>query len=362
MMPEVNGFTLAEQIMADPKFLGIVLLMLTAPDERGSARPIKGGAIAVCLQKPIRQAELKAAILLALGKTPEALEQQGTVAVPVPPLTARAVRILMAEDNPFNQRVASLMLAKLGHVVTITGNGRAAVAALAVQSFDLVLMDLQMPEMDGFQATATIRLAEQRTGRHIPIIALTAHAMKEDRARCLDAGMDGYVSKPIQQDKLRKAIEDCVFLSRETPQGGPPDEASASPFDAAAALARVDGDRGFLGEMAEMFLEESPPLLARIRHAVAACDSVALVGPAHALKNWTGNFVASRAFDALTELEALGRAGALATAATALATLEREIERLRDAIAQLDGEPARLNGHVDVSTLKTTSGSLSCTL
>jgi CheY-like chemotaxis protein len=340
----------------------MVLVMLTSPDERGPTRQIQGSALAVCLQKPIRQAELKAAILLALGKPPEADQRPSPDAVRVPTPMARSVRILVAEDNPFNQRVASLMLAKLGHVVTITGNGRAAVAALAVQSFDLVLMDLQMPEMDGFQATATIRLAEQRTGRHIPIIALTAHAMKEDRARCLEAGMDGYVSKPIQQDDLRKAIDDCVFLIRETPQGGPPGEASASPFDADAALARVDGDRGFLGEMAEMFLEESPPLLARIRHAVAACDSAALVGPAHSLKNWTGNFVASRAFDALTELEALGRAGALGTSATALATLEREIERLRDAIAQLDGEPARLDGHVDVSTLKTNSGSLPCTL
>ena len=125
----------------------------------------------------------------------------------------------MAEDNPFNQRVAVLMLAKFGHTVTIAVNGREAVAALGRQSFDLVLMDLQMPEMDGFQATAAIRSAEAGTARHIPIIALTAHAMKEDRDRCLEAGMDGYVSKPIQQDKLQQAIEDCVLADPRDRRG-----------------------------------------------------------------------------------------------------------------------------------------------
>jgi CheY-like chemotaxis protein len=137
---------------------------------------------------------------------------------PMPP----ALRILLVEDHPFNQRVASVMLAKLGHLVTIAGNGREALADLADQSFDLVLMDLQMPVMDGFQTTTAIRLAEHGTGRHIPIIALTAHALKEDRDRCLDAGMDGYVSKPIQRKKLGQAIEDCIVLIRETVPAEPP--------------------------------------------------------------------------------------------------------------------------------------------
>jgi signal transduction histidine kinase/ActR/RegA family two-component response regulator len=149
----------------------------------------------------------------------------------VPPPPARPLRILLAEDNPFNQRVASLMLAKSGHVVTIVGNGSEAIAALAGHAFDLVLMDLQMPEMDGFQATAAIRSAEAGTARHIAIIALTAHAMKEDRARCLDAGMDGYISKPIQVEKLRQAIEDCIFGSGQPVAAGSPVSALAGSMD-----------------------------------------------------------------------------------------------------------------------------------
>ena len=221
------------------------------------------------------------------------------------------------------------MLAKLGHVVTIAVNGREAVAALAGHDFDLVLMDLQMPEMDGFQATAAIRSAEAGTGRHIPIIALTAHAMKDDRDRCLAAGMDDFVSKPIQQDKLRKAIEDAVLLVPEPAAAEPPNDAAGDPMDVAAALARVDGDRVFMGEMALMFLEDTPHLLAQIQEAVAAGDSAGLVAPAHTLKNWTGNCVASAAFEAVAHLEAMGRAETLATAAPAFAALEREIERLR---------------------------------
>jgi PAS domain S-box-containing protein len=309
-----------------------------------------------------RPIEPEAAILAAPRRPPPALPQPSPLDPTAISPVAPSLLILMAEDNPFNQRVASLMLAELGQLVTITANGREAVAALASQSFDLVMMDLQRPEMDGFQATAAIQSMEEGTGRHIPIIALTAHAMKEDRGRCLKAGMDGYVSKPIHQDKLRQAIADCVLLNREILEADPPDEASASPLDAAAALARVDGDWAFLGEMAEMFLEESPRLLAQIRQAVAAHDSVALVAPAHTLKNWTGNFVAQAACDAVTELEALGRARSLSTCGTVLARLEREIERLGRPMAQFDGEPARLDGNVDLSAVTTDSRSLPCTL
>jgi CheY-like chemotaxis protein len=138
------------------------------------------------------------------------------LSVPQQRRSGRVLRILMAEDNLFNQRVARLILAKFGHSVTVANNGLEAVTALGTQSFDAVLMDLQMPVMDGFQATAAIRTAEVGTARHLPIIAVTAHTRKEDRARCLEAGMDGFVSKPINEDSLLQAIDDCVFLSDET--------------------------------------------------------------------------------------------------------------------------------------------------
>lgn len=174
--------------------------------------------------------------------------------------------------------------------------------------------------------------------------------------------MDDYVSKPIQQDKLRQAIEDCVLPIRETAEAEPPAGASASPMDVVAALARVDGDRDFLGEMAVLFLEESPHLLAQVREAIAADDPAGLVTPAHSLKNWTGNFVAPAAFDAATELEAVGRTGSLATAGTALATLEREIERLSRAMARFACKHVRLDGAGNLSAFATDSGSLPCTL
>jgi two-component system, sensor histidine kinase and response regulator len=357
-MPGVDGFTLAEQIKADPAFPRNVVLMPTSPDQQASIRRIRPVAATACLHKPIHPFELMNAILAALGQKPRADQPPS----PSEALAPRPLRILMAEDNPFNQRVAALMLAKYGHLVTIVANGREAIAALGRLSFDLVLMDLQMPVMDGFQATAAIRSAEAGTARHVPIIALTAHAMKEDRDRCLEAGMDDYVSKPIQQDKLVKAIEDCVCLIRATVEAEPPAGASGSPMDVAAALARVNGDRGFLGEMAVIFLEESPRLLAQIRDAIAADDPAGLVTPAHSLKNWAGNFVAQAAFEAMMDLEALGRAGALANAGTVLATLEREIERLRSAVAEFDREPAHLDGDGNLSVLATDSGSLPCTL
>jgi two-component system, sensor histidine kinase and response regulator len=203
MMAEMDGITLARRLNADPQLEGKVLLMLTPADRLQCTDRLRSAGIAACLYKPIQKLELKAAILTALHPAPR-------IGDPVPPPSTRSLRILVAEDNPFNQRVAALMLAKMGHEATIAVNGREAVAALETQSFDVVLMDLQMPEMDGFQATAAIRTTEAASGCHIPIIALTAHAMKEDRDRCLQAGMNGYVSKPIRQDQLRREIEQVM--------------------------------------------------------------------------------------------------------------------------------------------------------
>jgi CheY-like chemotaxis protein/HPt (histidine-containing phosphotransfer) domain-containing protein len=248
----------------------------------------------------------------------------------------------MAEDNPFNQRVVLLLLAKAGHVVTVVNNGSEAVAAVDRQRFDVVLMDLQMPVMDGLQATAAIRASETGNSRHVPIIALTAHARKEDEECCLAAGMDGYISKPIREDQLYQAIEKCVSKWSIDPFNKKPCTERAGPTpsaDLAAALDRVDGDRGFLGQMVAMFLEEAPALLEKIRHSVARRAGEALVAPAHTLKNWTGNFMAAAAIDALDRLEAAGRAGDWHAAAAAYAELEREFERLTRALEQFDAVP-----------------------
>jgi two-component system, sensor histidine kinase and response regulator len=207
-MPKMDGFGLIERIRQNPKLSTAIIMMLTSAGHRGDALRCQELGVAAYLLKPIRQSELREAIARVLG----AQEQKGTI-----PLITRyslgdaiertALRVLVAEDNAVNQRLASRMLEKRGHRVTVTANGLEAVEALANGNFDLILMDIQMPEMDGFEATAAIRTREERDGTHIPIIALTANAMKGDRERCLAAGMDGYLSKPIVPRELDELLE-----------------------------------------------------------------------------------------------------------------------------------------------------------
>jgi two-component system sensor histidine kinase/response regulator len=334
LMPGIDGFSVAEQIKVDVTLKTTVILMLTSSDRQGFADLARAAGIAACLNKPIHQNKLLDAILEAFNHS----TRPETVANPRSALLARGrpLRILMAEDNLHNQRVATLILAKSGHCVTVAENGLKAVEALKVCTFDLVLMDLQMPFMDGLQATAAIRSAEVGTSRRVPIIAMTAHAMKEDKDRCLAVGMDGYVSKPIHAKTILKAIEDCLDQEKPTSDGRSDPGVSAEPIDLDAALDRVDGDRTFLVEMAGIFLEELPVQMAEIREALVQRQVAALIAPAHKLKNWAGNFVAKAMFDSLARLEALGRSGNLEWALAALPELEREAERLSSALAQIE--------------------------
>jgi signal transduction histidine kinase/CheY-like chemotaxis protein len=207
-MPKMDGFGLIERIRQNPKLSTAIIMMLTSAGHRGDALRCQDLGVAAYLLKPIRQSELREAIARVLG----AQEQKGAI-----PLITRysladavqrtALRVLVAEDNAVNQRLASRMLEKRGHRVTVTANGLEAAETLANGHFDLILMDIQMPEMDGFEATAAIRTREKRDGAHVPIIALTANAMKGDRERCLAAGMDGYLSKPIVPRELDELLE-----------------------------------------------------------------------------------------------------------------------------------------------------------
>ncbi|HUZ45739.1 MAG TPA: PAS domain S-box protein [Terriglobia bacterium] len=205
-MPEMDGFALAEKIKQNPKLANATVMMLTSVGQRGDAARCRELGIAAYLIKPIRQSELLRAILEALGKSSGAPERVPLVTRHYLRETQRAAHILLAEDNAVNQKLVMRLLEKRGLSVTATGNGKEVLAALEKQSFDLALMDVQMPEMDGFEATAIIRKREQGTGIHLPIIALTAYAMKGDEERCIAAGMDAYVSKPIRPQELFKAI------------------------------------------------------------------------------------------------------------------------------------------------------------
>jgi CheY-like chemotaxis protein len=210
-MPEMDGFAVAQQIREGPESARTPLIMLTSGGTPGDGARCREMGIAAYLTKPVRQVELLEAIGRVLCHAPEQA---------IPLITQHSlreernkVRILLAEDNPVNQTLAVHVLEKRGYTVVVAGDGRAALAALDLAAldedkFDLVLMDVQMPEMDGFEATAAIRARERLTGAHLPIIAMTAHALKGDQERCLAAGMDGYISKPIRVQELLATVED----------------------------------------------------------------------------------------------------------------------------------------------------------
>jgi PAS domain S-box-containing protein len=211
-MPGMDGFAVVEQVRRRFGADRPVALILTSGGQKGDAARSRQAGAAAHLTKPLRQDELRRAILQALGgqaDLPIAAEAETTTGKPeADGESSEGLTVLLAEDNPVNQRLAQRLLEKHGHMVEIARNGREALALLEAQHFDLVLMDVQMPEMDGFEATEAVRKKEIRTGGHMPIIAMTAHAMKGDEERCLEAGMDGYVPKPVTAEQLFGAIED----------------------------------------------------------------------------------------------------------------------------------------------------------
>ncbi len=252
----------------------------------------------------------------------------------------RPLRILLAEDNPVNQEVAVGLLEKRGHTVVVANDGKEALAALEGEPFDLVLMDVQMPEMDGFDATAAIRQKEQGSRARIPIIALTAHAMTGDRERSLAAGMDGYVAKPIRPGELFNVVERLAAGSAAAETAPPARRDADEVLDAAEALARVGGDGRLLSDLAELFLDNCTKLLSEIKEALDRRDGEALARAAHTIKGSVGNFAAKSAFELALRLETLGRKGDLTQAKEASAALEREIERLKTALLDLHAGPA----------------------
>ena len=213
-MPETNGFALIEQMRQNPGLAGATVMMLTSGGQRGDAERCRELGVAAYLTKPIGQSELFNAIAEVLGAKPRTPERTSWVTRETPRDDRNGLRVLLAEDNPVNQRLAVRLLEKHGCVVDVAENGRQALAKLACGSFDLVLMDVQMPEMDGFEATAALRETERATGNRLPIIAMTAHAMKGDRERCLAAGMDGYIAKPIDARHLFQEIDGVLPADR----------------------------------------------------------------------------------------------------------------------------------------------------
>jgi two-component system sensor histidine kinase/response regulator len=363
MMPEMDGFDLAERIKQQPELAGATIMMLSSAGQRGDAARCRALGIAAYLTKPIKQSDLLDTILTVLHASSVETREPSPRPQPSLPESQRRLHILLAEDNAINQRVAVGMLEKRGHTVVVAGNGKEALAAAESESFDLILMDVQMPEMDGFEATRAIREKEERARStlspqssvlspqdpglrtlgpglfHIPIVAMTAHAMKDDRERCLEAGMDGYVSKPLQAQQLFEVIAGLVPTLAEAEADTPDQTAPTEPvFDRNAALDRVEGNWELLQEIVGLFFDEIPGLLSAVQESIACRDAKALERVAHTLKGAVGNFGAKGAFDAALRLEAMGRDRDLTNVAEAYAELEKEVTYLKGALAALREE------------------------
>jgi signal transduction histidine kinase/CheY-like chemotaxis protein len=330
MMPEMDGFTLAEEINRHPNLAVPVLMMLSSSDRPGDPQRCRQLGLARYLIKPVKQSDLLEAILEALGdrdeNRPDGRTATGVApAAGEPPGPRTRWRVLLAEDNVVNQKLAVHLLEKQGHEVVVANDGKEALAQLERQSFDLVLMDVQMPEIDGLEAAAQIRASEKGTGRHVPIVAMTAHAMKGDRERCLEAGMDDYVSKPIQARELLNVMARVA----------PPSAGAATVVDADTALQTLGGDPALLHQLAHAFLDDYPRSLAQVRAAVTAGAATAVERAAHSLKGAVGVFGAPSAVAAAQRLETLGRLGALEEATGAFAALETELLQVRRALSEL---------------------------
>jgi len=341
MMPEMDGFAVAEQIQQAPELAETAVMMLSSADRLGDAEHCRALGIAAYLRKPVKASELFNSILDVLGVAPMARFEPSAAVPDALPQPSRRLRVLLTEDNRVNQRLAITLLEDRGHTVVVANDGREALEILDRESFDLILMDVQMPRMDGFQATAAIRAAEDGSKRRTRILALTAHAMKGDQERCLAAGMDGYITKPIRPEQFLAAVEGRNFTAdRPEPAAG----GDARPgvagevFDLREALARARGKRDLLRKMAELFLADCPGLLTRIRSALAANDESTLERAAHRMKGAAANLSAARVVGVARRLEEIARQGHLAEANATRVELEDEVVHLEHALEILKEE------------------------
>jgi signal transduction histidine kinase/DNA-binding response OmpR family regulator len=334
-MPEMDGFEVVENIRRNPQFAGATIMMLSSAGKQEDVKRCKELGVAAYLTKPIQQSALLNAIVTALDG-PAVAKSASVVAAMrrIAPQTYVSLKILLADDNAVNQKLARRILEKRNHVVATAISGRAVLAAWEKQTFDVILMDVQMPEMDGFEATAAIREKEKETGGHVPIIAVTAHAMKGDKERCLAAGMDGYIAKPIQARELFAAIERLVpRLVDSTPVSVDMRDV----VDEQALRERVDNDEALLQELIELFRQDCPLWLGQIRDAIAAENFRALQAATHSFKGSIGTFAAKPALDAALRLEAAASEKSIEDVERAYRSLEAETERLTLALSAISG-------------------------
>ena len=350
-MPGIDGMELARRVSDDPAIARTRMVLLTSIGQRGDGDEARLAGIEAYLTKPVRQSELYDAIATVMG-TPEAQEAEDARLVTRHTLremqTGHRAHLLLAEDNPVNQKVAARMLERLGYRVDVAQNGLEALEALERNRYDAVLMDVQMPGMDGHEATAEIRrreatLAWRGEGHSTPIIAMTANAMQGDREKALAAGMDDYLAKPVRQEDLDEVLG--RWVSREETGAPDPPATGAAPDGNGSVLdpevlanLRDLGDPELLTELAEMFFDDATSRLAEMREAVEAGDAAGVKRVAHTLKGSSGNMGAARMSAICAELQDVGDSGDLAPARGLLEDLEDEFGRVRPALeAELEG-------------------------
>ena len=327
-MPDMDGFAVAAQIQERGNLSATTIMMLSSVGQRGDAARCKALGVAAYLTKPVRQSVLLDAILAVLTNPGRRGEPAALVTRHSVRETLRPMRILLAEDNAVNRLVAVRILEKRGHTVVVAVDGREAVAAAARETFDVIMMDVQMPELDGLEATAQIRKAEAGTGRRVPIVALTAHAMREDRERCLAAGMDEYLAKPFKAGDLFDAIERLLPVPPPTAAPAPQAETPGVTFDRSALLARVDADVELCNEIITLFLSDCPRLVGEIRRSVEQRDAAGLATAAHSFKGALSAVAANRAAEAAGRLDRLARGGDLSHVDRAHADLQDALSAL----------------------------------
>jgi len=332
-MPDMDGEQLARAIKEDPLLREVAIIILTSVGRRGDATRLEAIGCSAYLLKPVKQAQLADTLRAVLGR------EMDPSTAPTARLITRHVlaeqkgpRILLVEDNPINRKLAVALLGRAGYAVATAEDGRQAIDAIKREAFGVVLMDVQMPEMDGFEATARIRaLGGPRGGT--PIIAMTAHAMKGDRERCLAAGMDDYVSKPIQSDELFAAIARSMQHEAGAHPGrepvAPPAPPLPEPIDRHKALPYFGGDENLFGRLLHEFIDDLPGQIERLKAEAASGAVSGFTTTAHSLKSLSATFGADRLWQAAQQLEALGLDANLAAAPPLIQQVEAEFPRLQ---------------------------------
>ncbi len=338
VMPGIDGFTLLRWLQQEQRLAGAVILMISSTDRQRYPEQWPDSK-AIFLEKPISQAALFNTLARAIGA---AKGSDGSEEKIIDPAPSRKLRILVAEDIPANQKLVGYVLGKRGHCLEFAGDGRQAVVCLMEQDFDVVLMDVQMPEMDGFAATAAIRKLVDPAKARIPIIAMTAHALKGDWERCLAAGMDAYISKPVNGQTLIEMVE-RLAEQRERSQSEPSDKTTAAPdlaasagsplFDLDAALQSCCREYSLFQDMVESFFEEAGLLLHQMRQGMENGNPSGLRDAAHRLKGIVGYLGAVPVFDTAARIEQIGCSGQLDEAANVIGNLAEGIEQLKTLLA-----------------------------